>query len=191
MFYPIITATDIKTLIPEIGYEIDNTIITSLIERLQDMKIRPLLRSYSWYEEIMTQASGGTYSAANEIIVNDYIKLILAFFVQQKIIITQTYHIERAGLRIKTFDVSEVAQPEDIRFYIQTITDEIDYLKGEFFKYLTENEASYPLYQSDTDPRTATHSQGRQIANYGVNISRIGRNYYPKDHVDDDDYLIR
>ena len=173
MFYPILTSTDIKTLIPEIGYEIDNTIITKLIERLQDMKIRPLLRSYSWYQEIMNQASGGTYSAANQIVVNDYLKLILALFVQQKIIITQTYHIERAGLRIKTSDVSTPAEPEDIRFYMQTITDEIDYLKGEFYKYVCENEASYPLYQSDTDDRLATHNHKRQIANYGINISKI------------------
>lgn len=169
MYYEIISATDLKTLIPEIGYEIDNIIITRLIERLQDMKIRPLLRSYSWYEEIMTQASGGTYSAANEVIVEDYLKLILALYVEQKLIITQTYHLERAGLRIKTSDVSEVAQPEDIRFYLQTITDEIDYLKGEFYKYVTQNVANYPLYQADTDTRNATKDHQRQLNNFGMN----------------------
>lgn len=173
MYYPIISATDIKTLIPEIGYEIDNTIIDKLIERLQDMKIRPLLKSYSWYEEIMTQISGNTLTTANETIVNDYLKLILALFVQQKIIITQTYHIERAGLRIKTSEVSEVAQPEDIRFYIQTITDEIDYLKGEFFKYVNNNLTDYPLYVQDTDIRHATNNHKRQLSNYGINISKI------------------
>jgi hypothetical protein len=174
MYYPIISATDIKNLLPEIGFEIDNTIITKLIERLQDMKIRPLLRSYSWYEEIMTQISGSTLSASNEVIVNDYLKLILALYVQQKIIITQTYHIERAGLRIKVSDVSDVAQPDDIRFYMQTITDEIDYLKGEFYKYVQQHYADYPLFQNDTDLRYATKNHKRQIANYGINISRIG-----------------
>lgn len=173
MYYPIITAADLKSLIPEISAEIDNNIISSLIERLQDMKIRPLLRSYSWYEEIMTQVSGNTLTDANEVIVINYLKLILSFFVQQKIIITQTYHIERAGLRIKTSTVSELAPPEDIRYYIQTITDEIDYLKGEFFKYVSEHEAEYPLYQNDTDDRIATHDHKRQLSNYGLNISRI------------------
>lgn len=173
MYYPIITATDVKTLIPEVGFEIDDSIITKHIERIQDMKIRPLLKSYSWYDEIMTQISGSTLTGPNETIVNDYLKLILALYVQQKLIITQTYHLERAGLRIKISQTSDIASTEDIRFMRQVIQDELDYLKNEFYKYVEDNISSYPLYNSDTDGRQATKDYPRRINNFGINISKI------------------
>lgn len=173
VYYPLITATQLKTLISEINDNISNDYIQFVIETQQKKEIRHLL-GYSLYNDIQEQVSGGTLSTANDTIYEDYLKMILALYCYKRLLVSMTYQLENAGLRKKYSDVSEVAESSEIRYVRSEVQDDIDFYKKELIKYICENQSSYPLYYNDTDDRNNSVDNKRAKGyNFGWNISKI------------------
>lgn len=144
----LMTETEVKTLIPQINSTIDKTLVESTMLFTQDTLIKDTL-GQQWYEEIILQKSGGTYSAANQTIVDDYIKKILAFGVWQNLLINLSLQTNDAGLRIKISDHSEAASSRDIAFMRDYIQNFIDSKRKEMYRYIKNNKSSYPKYYND------------------------------------------
>jgi len=173
IYYPLITATQLKTLISEIDNAISDDYIGYVIKIEQVKQIRSLL-GYSYYNQIQEGVSGSTLSTADQLIYDDYLKMILSLLCYKRLIISMTYQLENAGLRKKYSDVSEVAETGEMSYVRAEIQDDIDFYKNEMIKYISNNQTTYPLYYSDTDARYNSVDDKRAKGyNFGWNISKI------------------
>lgn len=172
-FYPLITSTQLKSLISEINNAISSDYIDYVIKIEQVKNIRQLL-GYSFYNEIQNQLSGSTLSTENELIYDDYLKMLLALYCYKRLVISMSFQLENAGLRKKYSDVSEVAETSEMSYVRSMIQDDIDFYKKEMVKYICENQSSYPLYYNDTDDRYNSLDDKRiRGSKFGWNISKI------------------
>ena len=144
----IITATEAKTMVPEINSEIDTGIVDNAIKLTQQSVLKPSL-GQEWFDEIITQRSGGTYSTANSYIVNNYIKWILAYAVWQHLVITLSLQLNSAGLRIKGSDHSQAAESVDMQYYRDYTQNWIDNTRKAMYRYINLHSSDYPLYYSN------------------------------------------
>lgn len=162
IFYPLITSTEVKALIPEINSNIDNSYITYNIELAQKKWLRPLL-GYGLYNQIVLEVSGGTISGntADFIIYNDYLKIILALTTHQRLVSSMSYQLENNGLRIKISEVSNSTEMATQNYIKNNIQNDIDFFKSELVEYICNNRADYPLYFNDTDARDDHYNKKR------------------------------
>lgn len=144
----IITAAECRTMCPEINNEIEDGVIDSAIKLTQQSVIKPSI-GQEFFDEIILQKSGGTYSAANKIIVDDYLKWILSYSVWQYLVVTLSLPLNAAGLRIKISDHSNPAESKDLQYYRDFIQNWIDNTRKTMYRYINDNKASYPLYYNN------------------------------------------
>ena len=180
VYFPLITTTQLKSLISEINNNISDDYIENVIMIEQKKQIRALL-GYSLYNQIQLGVSGSTLSTADQTLYDDYIKLILAYSVYKRLVVSMSYQLENAGLRKKYSDVSELAEQTEISYVRSMIQDDLDFYKNEMIKYICNNQSLYPLYYNDTDARNANTDNKRSRGyDTGWNISSIngGRNIF-------------
>lgn len=144
----LMTEPEVKALVPQINKTVDESLIESTLLFTQDTLIKDSI-GQDWYEELLLQKSGGTYTAANQIIIDNYIKNILAFGVWQNLIINLSLAVNESGLRIKISDHSEAASSRDIAFMRDYIQNFIDAKRKEMYRYIKNNKSSYPKYYND------------------------------------------
>ncbi len=146
---PILSASTIKSMIPHINNEIDNDLINQITIMQQTTTLRFSMTT-DFYEDMYKKFTGNTMSTAYTYLKENYLDWILAFAVWQNIVLTQSYHLNSAGLRIKTTDHSTAAEFQDIdmmKNYIQTF---IDNKRREMEEFIEDNQGDYPLYYQDS-----------------------------------------
>jgi len=113
-----------------------------------------------------------TLNTENEILYEDYIKMILAYSVYKRMIIDMTYQLENNGLRKKISDVSEVAEKDEMTYVRNQIQNDLEFYKTEMLKYINENQNDYPLYFNDIDDRWRSLNKNRSNSyDYNMNIN--------------------
>lgn len=144
----LITAAEVKTMVPEINNEIESGVIDNAIKLTQQSVIKPSI-GQEWFDQIILQKSGGTYSAANKVIVDNYLKWILAYATWQYLVISLSLQMNAAGLRIKNSDHSIAAESKDIQYYREFIQNWIDNQRKMMYRYINDNKTLYPLYYNN------------------------------------------
>lgn len=173
---PLLKEGTVKMLVPEINANVDGNLLKRLIVTEQEKALKPIL-DYCLYDEIYTQVTTNTLSAANQILMDDYIAMILSLSVYKRLVLSSTFQIENTGLRKKLSDNSEGASRNDISFMQQNIGDDITYYTRELTKYICDNQSTYPLYFNCTDGRLNTIDRNRhQGGSLGFNVSKVGYN---------------
>ena len=175
---PILSASTIKQLIPQINNEIDNVLVDNNTVFVQMTLIRDTM-TQDFYQDMYNKWTGHTMTAAYTTLKEEYIDWILALGVWQNIIITQSYQLNSAGLRLKTTDHSVAAEPQDISFMRQYIQNMIDSKRKDMQRYINDNQGNYPLYFSDKygdTPKTKNFRIGR-VANDELDNRCYGMDY--------------
>lgn len=160
----LMTATEVKTICPAINNEIDNTLINGAILLMQDTELKFSL-TQDFYEDIIANSATTT----NKYLIDNYCKYIIAYSVWQYLVTTLTYQTNSAGLRIKTTDHSQAAEPTDMTFVRNYIQNFIDNVRKEMSRYIFDHQTSYPLYYSDKYGDTPVKNNFR--------IGRVGNDY--------------
>jgi len=176
-YYPIMTAQQIKSTLPDVNDHIPNELITQHIKIVQQMKLRPIL-GYDYMYELQNQVSGSSLTTANQFILDEFLYMILALHVQRRLVMGQSYQLENNGLRMKLSDVSQLAETQDITYYRSYVENDIDFLVNEMLKYMDANQSDYPTFISRTDPRENTLDENRRDYNYGFNIGKVEGDCY-------------
>jgi hypothetical protein len=148
-----ITPSECKAIVPEINFDISDLLINNAIKMVQSTLLIDTV-GQEWADELMSQTgtivsgvtSGETYTTANEYIVDNYLKNILAYSVWQYLVITLSLQLNSAGLRIKTSDHSVASESKDLAFYRDFCQNYIDRTRKLMHRYIDQNKASYPLY---------------------------------------------
>lgn len=144
----IITVAEVRSNCPSINREIEDGMIDESILLCQRSVMVPTC-GQEWWDEIILQRSGGTYSAANKVIVDNYLKYILSYAIWQNLVITLSYNLTSGGLRIKTSDHSVQADSTDMMYYRDYTQNWIDNIRKEMYRYIQQNCSLYPLYASN------------------------------------------
>jgi hypothetical protein len=172
VYTALMTAQEVKDTLPEVNNNIPNELITQHIKIVEQMKIRALL-GYDLYEQLELEKSGGTFSTANQYLLDEYLFMIISLHVQKRLVLNNSYQLENNGLRVKLSDVSDLAATEDMSYYRSSLNDDIDFLINEMKKYMMTNQASYPKYFSRKDTRSNTASENKRDYDYGFGIGKI------------------
>lgn len=172
----IITAAEVKINCPSINDEIETGMIDEGILLMQRAVMVPTC-GQEWWDEIIQQRSGGTYSSANKVIVDNYLKYILSYAVWQNLVITLSYQLNSAGLRLKVSDHSAQAETADMMYYRDYTQNFIDNIRKEMYRYISLHKNDYPLYYNN---KYHDHPSKNQ---YDWKIGSVGgfgtnRNYY-------------
>jgi hypothetical protein len=140
----LITATELKTIVPFINNEVDDTLIENTIILVQNTLVRDTL-TQDFYEDVVTN-SGTT---ANQYLIDNFLKHLISYGVWSQIAVFLSLNLNSAGLRIKISDHSNPAESVDIEFYRNYIQNFIDNTRKEMDRYIFDHQSDYPLYYSD------------------------------------------
>lgn len=144
----IVTPAEVKTLVPEINYEISDTLISNAI-KMVEMTVLQESIGQEWTDEIMSQKSGGTYTTSNKYIVENFLKNILAYSVWQYLTTTLSLQLNSSGLRIKQSDHSIASESKDIAYYRDFIENYLDRVRKLMKRYIDDHKSDYPLYYNN------------------------------------------
>ena len=144
---PILSATTIKQICPDINNTINNTLIDQACILQQQTLLKDTL-GQMWFDDLYGQFTGGTYSTPNAYILENYLQYILAFGVWKHLMISLSFQLNDAGLRTKISDHSSLAENKDMYFYREYIDSFINNKRKEMFRYITYHQSDYPLYYS-------------------------------------------
>lgn len=161
----LVTPTEVKTLVPSINNEIDNTLISNAILLIQNTLVRDTL-TQDFYENIIAYSA----TTANKYLIDNFLKNLIAYGCWQYLAVSLSLQLNSAGLRIKVTDHSQAAESVDIAFYRTYIQNFIDVTRKEMDRYIFENQTLYPLYYSDKWGDTPKKSNFR--------IGRVGGEGY-------------
>ena len=138
----------------DISENIDPQYIMKNIPLAQDINIRECLGD-DLYEEIYTQFSSNTLSAANKALM-PMIKMALAWYAYKRYAVRCTFQSTPVGFRKKTSDQSESLTPQELSIIIKDNQETAEHYAGRLAKYLDDNHTSYPLWKSGCE--TSNHT---------------------------------
>jgi len=76
---------------------LDDKYIISNIQKGMDFVVEPIFEETAW-SELLLQVENNTVSDKNKLLINKYIKPILAYFVMSEIVYSTAYKLKNAGL---------------------------------------------------------------------------------------------
>lgn len=145
----IVTAKEVKGYCPAISDDISDSLVNSGILMVEDTILKDSC-GQAWTDEIITQKSGGTYTTANAIIVNNYLKQLISYGVWQYLTTTLSLQLNSSGLRIKSSDHSVASESVDMAFYRDFIQNYMDSIRRTMKRYIDDHKTDYPLYYNNT-----------------------------------------
>lgn len=165
IFKELITPSYVKSQFPEISDNLDDTFLVHSISKCQRMRMRDLIGKV-YLQDLMTTIynSGETaLSVADQEVMNDYFKPILALYAYSDAIESIAYQIDNSGVRIKSVDESVQAEDKIIIRKQAYIKKEISDYEEQFHNFMRGNVSLYPLYNvcdNDTPKRTTNDFSG-------------------------------
>lgn len=155
----LITASEVRTICYSVNQEIADDIINNAILLIQDTLLKDSL-TYDLWVDIF--ANSGT--TANQYLINNFLKNIIAYGVWQFLVVTLSYQLNAAGLRLKTSDHSTLAESNDMAYYRGYIQNFIDNTRRLMEEYIEDHPGDYPLYyvyEHGKKPSINNFSMGR------------------------------
>ena len=167
----LISASELKTLVPAINNQVDDTLINGAILLVQNTTVKDTI-TQDFYEDLLIN-SGTT---ANKYLIDNYLKNLISYSVWQYLMVSLSLQLNDAGLRIKTSDHSVAAESVDIAFYRTYIQNFIDGVRKQMDRYIFLHQSDYPLYYQD--------KWGDVPVKNNFRFGRIGRdgNYYDEEN---------
>ena len=144
---------------------IDFKFIRPVIMLSQDIHLQPKLGT-TMFNELKTQIIGGTLTAANTTLLNDYIQPMLLYWVQAEAPAAISYKFLNKGLMQQSSENSSTSSLDEINFISQKYKDKAEWYTERLVNFLLENDADYPAYRNPESgldviqPYTRTYTTG-------------------------------
>lgn len=147
---------------------IDFKFLRPVIILCQDIHLQPKLGS-TLYDQLKAQIIGGSLTAANTTLLNDYIQPMLLYWVQAEAPSAISYKFLNKGLMQQSSENSSAASLDEINFISQKYKDRAEWYTERLVAYLLENDSDYPAYQNPDDgldviqPETRVYTSGMYL----------------------------
>lgn len=154
---------------------VDAKYIKITIADAQRIHLLPILGT-GLYNEISAQIIAGTLTALNRTLLRDYIQDALKYWVIVEGIDLFTYKVTNKSIVKKDSDNSDpIAESEVVRLMDRN-RDKAEFFSERITKYLVENNASYPLFNSPGTGYDTVHPN-RNNYTTGWNLDDVDNNY--------------
>jgi len=157
-----LSATTVRQLCPQIALTVDDSLIYNQMILSQDTTIKNSL-GHKWYYIMINNISGNTVSVVDQYLIDNFLSYILSYDILKQLVVTLSYQMNDAGLRVKTSDHSQLAETRDLSFYRTYIDNFIDSKREEMNRYIRHNAASYPYYFTSVAHKTVYNFEIRKI----------------------------
>lgn len=126
---------------------IDPYIVDTQQESLEEMLTSPL------YEELITELNAASFSAANQLLYDNFIKKYLALMVLHFALPFIQYDISDAGVRVNEdpLDTSRPTGSKEFTILRESIRSNADTKRRKIITELTDNRDDYPSYTPVND----------------------------------------
>ena len=150
----------------------DNTILLSELAHLKTAIGK------KFYEELKTQNNGGTLTAANQILMDDFLIRTLCWFVRFEVINEIQSNSSSMGIVHNIDEFSTIIDPAELNAYKQDTYRKSEIYLQDMLEFLndSDNSADYPTYTANA-PCNITTYKNHGIIMYDSIYSRPRRNY--------------
>tara|TARA_R110000868_G_scaffold3770_1_gene23178 strand:- start:1629 stop:2207 length:579 start_codon:yes stop_codon:yes gene_type:complete len=150
----------------------DNTILLSELAHLKTAIGK------KFYEELKTQNNGGTLTAANQILMDDFLIRTLCWFVRFEVINEIQSNSSSMGIVHNIDEFSTIIDPAELNAYKQDTYRKSEIYLQDMIEFLndSDNSADYPTYTANA-PCNITTYKNHGIIMYDSIYSRPRRNY--------------
>ena len=144
---------------------IDFKYLRPVVLMCQDIHIQHKIGT-TLYNELKTQITNSTLTAANLTLLEDYIQPSLLYWVQAEAPTAISYKFLNKGLHQQNSENSSNASLDEINFISKRYKDKAEWYTERLVTLLLENEYNYPAYANPDDgldiiqPDTRTYTTG-------------------------------
>ena len=144
---------------------IDFKYLRPVVLMCQDIHIQHKIGT-TLYNELKTQITNSTLTAANLTLLEDYIQPSLLYWVQAEAPTAISYKFLNKGLHQQSSENSSNASLDEINFISKRYKDKAEWYTERLVTFLLENESNYPAYANHDDgldliqPDTRTYTTG-------------------------------
>ena len=144
---------------------IDFKYLRPVVLMCQDIHIQHKIGT-TLYNELKTQITNSTLTAANLTLLEDYIQPALLHWVQAEAPTAISYKFLNKGVHQQSSENSSNASLDEINFISKRYKDKAEWYTERLVTFLLENESSYPAYANPDDgldtiqPDTRTYTTG-------------------------------
>ena len=116
----------------------------------QDQYIHPILGT-ALFDSIADQITAGSVSAANQTLLNLYVRKALMWYILRESPPIFKYRFMNKGIMVKNSENSQPADLQEIEFLMNSFKQKAEWYAERITKFLIDNESTYTLYRSNTD----------------------------------------
>ena len=127
----------------------------SFIEISQEEHLRPIL-TQDFYDLLVAETNAQVFTGSNEILINDYIKPALAFFVVADVILLIAMKINNKGVMVGDSETSNPASRQDRLDLNTRYKEQGQTLLNKMQRYLESNKNLFPLYENGSSSVVST-----------------------------------
>lgn len=172
----ILDENSLKLILPEVNNNISSALIKSSLINAHNY-LQSVL-GYTFYNEIITEVSGGTISTDNQYILDEYIYYIIAYKTLSHIIIKTSFQLENTGVRSKISTGSDIADFKTVAYLKEQAEQDLNNYLIELLKYLnayaTPTKYAAWLHKSSAEKRPENRSKPQ----YNIAVSTNNKKHY-------------
>lgn len=142
--------------------------IVPSIALVQDRYIKKILCKL-FYDELIAQIDASTLTAANDTLVDDYIKPAMVYRSYARYLANSNVFSTPSGFRKYKEENSDTAEVADMQALMNQANSDAAYYERELIDYLENNEDDYPTFRDNC-------KCGPKISS-GFKITSIGKGY--------------
>lgn len=148
----------------------DNKLISPTILMVQDIYIQTIIGT-SLYTELKTQVKGGTVTALNQTLLNDYLQPAIKHYCMAELCLPLTYKFMNKSIVTKNSENSNTIAPEQLSQIKNYYLNHAEWYAKRIVKYLQQHQAKYPLWLGGNttidsiQPKTNTYNTGMFLGN--------------------------
>ena len=147
-----------------IDENVDDKLLTHMIEDAQDLKIEPILGT-DLYVDLMDKVIAGTIAGNDKTLLDDYVFPTLKYYIVAEATWQLTVRFRNKGTEVMSSENAQAANRSDRQTVTSRYEDKAEEMAQRTINYLCENEDLFPLYSENT-----THDKIKPITN-SANVS--------------------
>jgi hypothetical protein len=132
-----------------INKNVDMTILTPILQEVQDFYIIPLLGT-NLYNEVLGQVTTSTVTALNQTLL-DLVVPCMLHYAKMEAMPDMKYRLMNKGVMIKNSENSSAADLAEIQFLMDRSKNKAEIYAQRVTNYLNRYVSSYPLYISNVE----------------------------------------
>jgi len=132
-----------------INKNVDMTILTPILQEVQDFYIIPLLGT-NLYNEVLGQVTASTVTALNQTLL-DLVVPCMLHYAKMEAMPDMKYRLMNKGVMIKNSENSSAADLAEIQFLMDRSKNKAEIYAQRVTNYLNRYVSSYPLYISNAE----------------------------------------